>query len=185
MSRAFTLIELVLVLAIVVIISVIGLPHLWDRDRSLLNHELEHLEVIFTFLQQQALATNKPQVLVIQPPCTYTFMRNGRMVIYQLASGIEFGTLLGAYGPPANPTRADYPGRPPFPPSTQTGTPGFEVRFLPNSQVLPGSIYLKAHNLSIMGALTCAVSQVSYIRRYLYKAPSDPRGRGTWVCLTT
>jgi len=171
-------------LAIVVIIAAVGLPHLWDRDSALLNHELEHLELIFTFLQQQALATNKPYSLVVQPPQTYTFVRNGRTVTYQLAPGVEFGVVPGAYGPPANPT-GPLTHAATFPSSTQAGTQGFEVRFLPNCQTSPGAIYLKATKSSIMGALTCAVSQVSYIRRYLYKAPSDPRGRGTWVCLTT
>jgi prepilin-type N-terminal cleavage/methylation domain-containing protein len=183
MSRAFTLIELVLVLAIVVIISAVGLPYLWDRDQALLNHELEHLELLFTFMQQQALATNKPCTLVVQPPRIYTFTRNGRVAMYQLAPGIEFGTIPGAYGPPANPT-GPLTQAATFPPVMQAGMQGFEVVFLPNCQTTPGAVYLKATKSSFMGALTCAVSQVSYIRRYLYKAPSDPRGRGTWVCLT-
>ena len=44
------------------------------------------------------------------------------------------------------------------------------LRILPNGNISPGAVYLSDHFKKVMGALTCSISQVSYIRAYLYES---------------
>lgn len=165
-KRSFTLLELLMVIAIISIISMMAVPLLVQRPTAILAYELEKLTTILAYLQQRALATNQEQVLVIDAVRNeYRVVSPSKTVTYSLAKDLEWGFISGAYGPPSNPIT----------PLTQVSTfPGsnnlFNIKIIPNGNISPGAVYLTDHLRRVMGALTCSISQVSYIRAYLYNS---------------
>jgi len=177
MSRGYTLIELMLVCTLVFIVCAISIPTFFNKPNYDLDNELSKLEVIFTYLQQRARATNQTQTATIdiKNNCV-TWNRNGKQASHTLAQTLQFGFLSGSHGPPANPTGPivqaitfvkggsqvlawdDKKSEPPF------------VEFFSNGKISSGSIYITDKKQQIMGALTLGVSQVSYIRRYVYQS---------------
>jgi len=179
-GAAFTLIELLLTLSILLIIVTIGIPHFLNRDQFLLQHELEKLEVVCTYLQQKAAASNQKQTLIFDPQAnSYWYIKNSKKIINPLATPLIFGFLNNAQGPPSQPTK---PITQPITFGVDETTGALQAIFLPNGQISPGTVYLIDKHKKIMGALTCPISQVSYIRRYLYQNSHNQNstGRG-WI----
>lgn len=173
-SVSFTILEILLVLSIVLIISSMGIPYLINRNQYDLKNELERLEVIFYYLQQRAIATNTPQELLFDPIAqSYSFKKNAQPITYTLSSRLCFGFIPTVLGPPGDPKN----------PISQAITFPLRdqnlhcVKLLPNGKIYPGAIYISDKQKNELGALTCGVSQVSYIRKYLYKS-------NRWIPLT-
>lgn len=125
-------------------------------SRMLVRAELEHLYTASYYLQRKALMLHAPQ--------TIQFDRNNNTYeidekTYRLPSHVRFGTALGVKGPPSGPL------------SMVTNPITFlhnSITFYPDGVIQSGTIYLTDHHKSCTYALSCAVSPVSYLRKYQY-----------------
>jgi type II secretory pathway pseudopilin PulG len=167
---SFTLIELLLVVALMLFLSVLAIPALFDLDSYVLNNELEKLAVVLGYQQQRALVTNQIQTLTLDGVAqTYTyFVNNNKLVVYKISDRLRFGFIKTALGPPGDP-KVPIDQAITFTPHP-TKTNNFIIVLFPNGNISAGSLYIVDKNERIMGALTCSVSRVSYIRRYLYQS---------------
>ena len=172
-SKSFTLIELILVVAIVFTLVVFTVPHARFFYRQQVYYELNRLFAVFSFVQYRAMASNRELFITFDTiHHTYTYlMKNNKPVTVRLPNHIRFGFFEGVKGPPANPTTIITQ---PVTFQTQVPVPG--VRFMTNGNISPGAIYIIDKNASILCALTCPVSQVSYIRLYAYRG-------GRWILI--
>jgi type II secretory pathway pseudopilin PulG len=167
-NHAFSLIEMMVVLALTIILCSLSIPlFLIDKTEQTITQELEKIEVIMIFMRQQAMAQNQELTLRLEPSTnSYAITKDNHVMRYTLAPTIVFGFVPGTYGPPANPTT---------PIQQEITFPHQEkcsiVTFFPTGSISSGTLYLKDKNNAkcIIGALTCNVAQVSYIRKYVYK----------------
>jgi len=167
----FSLIELLVTMAIMVIIVSIAIPRVIPLQKYYIIHELEKLTVTFKYLQQKALASNNTQILTFDVKNqSYTFPApGGKLSTYKLPNGILFGTLKNILGPPAKPTHTIQDVITFKKDQKDHDSPVFQATFFTNGQISPGAAYLIDSDEKVMGAFTCAVSQVSYIRVYVYE----------------
>lgn len=170
----FTLIELLLVVSILLVLAAIAVPRLLKRSATAdLIATLKELEMLCLCAQQNAYAGNKEHVITIDVDaqrCTLTTQQHTWLV--ELPKTCQFGILQNAFGPPGDP----------FKKITQKITFPMEnkkhiIRFQSTGSVSPGTAYIIDKQESRLGALTCGVSQVSYIRKYVYN-------NGSWLLLT-
>jgi len=168
---SFSLIELLITISIAAILLSIAIPRMLSMHRYHLIHELEKLAVTCKYLQQKALASNTLQTLTFDITTnSYTFPApGGKQTVYKLPSTILFGSINNVLGPPATPTQPinqaiTFKKDQKFDDQTH-----FQAVFFTNGQISPGAAYLVDRDKKVMGAFTCAVSQVSYIRVYLYE----------------
>ncbi len=166
---SFTLIELLVVLFLMVFLVSLAVPVLFDLDSYVLNDELEKLAIVIGYQQQRALVTNQLQIITLNILAhTYAYPIHGRTVAYKLSDRVQFGFIPSVLGPPGNPNA---PITQPItfqPYTTQANT--FVIVLFPNGNISPGALYIVDKRKKTMGALTCSVSRVSYIRRYLYQS---------------
>lgn len=160
------------VCCITLILCAISIPIFYNKASHDIEVELDKLASIFTYLQQRAHATHQTHTATLNPSSnTVSWHRGAKTAQYQLPQNLQFGFILGAYGPPADPIA----------PITQAITFTHQskpctINFFSNGKISSGSIYLTDKKQHFMGALTLGISQVSYIRRYMYRASS-------WVAL--
>ena len=167
--RGFTLIELLLVLAITLFLSMLVTPFVIKKNTYLLEQELEKIILLCDYLSQRAMATNQTQELFIDvhKNC-YFFVKNTKLITNRLPPEIVFSFLPEVFGPPGDPIAPidqtiTFPNKP-----QQNGL--FSIQFFSNGKMSAGTAYLTDKEKKCMGALTCTSPQVSYIRRYIYKA---------------
>ena len=113
----------------------------------------------------RARATQQTQVLAFDTEHN-TYFYNGMRE--PLPSGVVFGVLDGACGPPSSPMR---PITHPITAENQC------ITFTPHGIIQPGTIYIKATDTSCMYALSVSVAQASLVRMYEYR-------HGIWEALT-
>lgn len=164
--NAFSLIELLITLALVAIVITFTIPRTTFFTRFLVQAEINKLYAVFCYLQQRAMAGNEEQELFLNlSDNTYQFKTiQGEITIQKLPKTVRFGFLPGTMGPPSKPSKpieiaATFP--------LTRGSP--TASFMTNGKITPGTIYVLAGNGAYQGALTCPISQVSYIRRYAYE----------------
>jgi type II secretory pathway pseudopilin PulG len=168
---AFTILEMVLVLTLVTILCTISLPVFLDYDRQMVVQELEKIEVTLRYLQQRAMVTQRVQSLTLTATAN-SYRYNATH--YVMPQRICYGYLPSAYGPPGDPT-APIVSVATFP----SFSPGiYSIKIFPNGKISSGALYMCTINKRRMGALTCTVSQVSYLRKYLYES-------NQWVLLAS
>lgn len=195
---AFSIIELMLVLCIMVLLFSISIPKMSFVNRFLVENEVDKMFTAFSFLQQRAIASNQEQEIIFDPaqnsyfydlgggsygsiprlssglPRTvgYDLKTEPKFVTCKLPDAVKFGFLQGANGPPSS------PGKPILSPITfkDIGSGMFKITFYTDGKVQPGTVYFIDKNKNFMMALTCPISQVSFIRKYKYN-------QGKWVCL--
>ena len=164
--HAFSVIELLMVVSIICILAAIGIPSLFNRasDGPLIN-SLNELELLCLCAQHSAYASNEQQCITINTMtkecCLTTKTQTWR---FQLPATCHFGVIGRVCGPPAEPKEI----------ITQAVTfPGekttYRIFFRPTGVISAGTAYIIDKDAGCMGALTCGVSQVSYIRKYMYK----------------
>ena len=177
LKKSFSLIELLIFLSLLLIIVAVCVPRFDFFNKYLLSHDLDKLYMLFTYLHQKSIASNKKHVLTLDLAKNGFTYFSTTPVSEKLSEKISFGFIDGAMGPPASPTKKIekpvYVERPIN--NTDRNTDNM-IGFWPDGRITPGTLYLvdKAHKY--MGALTCSVSQVSYIRRYRYE-------NFRWKCL--
>jgi len=164
-KKAFSLIELLVVIVIFMILCSISIPLFFNRTKNQLRYEIDKLETMLTYLQQSAMARGqKITVLFDLKKNSYSFTTGNKRSDIQLSPNIKFGYLNGCLGPPSNPKK-----RITTPISFHTKSAQATLKIQPNGQSTAGTIYFTDKDKKLMGALTCGVSQVSYIRKYTYR----------------
>jgi hypothetical protein len=136
----------------------------------LLKHELNKIFATFTYLQQKAIAGNKKITLTLeQTNSSYSYLfQDATVYNEQLSSGIFFGFIPGVMGPPGNPfKKIEKPVNLEHPINNSGRKNNSAINFWPDGRITPCTIYLSEKSHKYMGALTCSVSQVSYIRIYM------------------
>ncbi len=179
-QKSFSLIEILIFLSLILVLAAVAVPRLDFFNKYLLSHEMDKLFVTFSYLQQKAIAGNKKYSIIFdQINNRYTYqVENSQAessnITVQLSDGVRFGFIDGVMGPPSSPTKKiekainlekiiNNSDR------KQEGEPVDRVSFWPDGRISHGTIYLVDKSYKYMGALTCSVSQVSYIRRYRYE----------------
>lgn len=163
-ARGFSLIELTVVLALLAFMLCIGSFYGSFMYRVIVRQEVEKLALICRYLQQSAMVGNLSRVL------TFDVKKNGYMYdgcYEKLPNSVEFGTVPGVKGPPANP---DHQIQSPITFKDE------RIVFHPDGIIQAGTVYLISKDRQIMYALSCPVSQVSYMRIYEYD--------GFWKCVS-
>lgn len=161
---SFTLIELSVVVALVMIVATLVMVHGTYMHRVLVHAEIEKLALICRYLQNGAMTTNQEKTL--------KFDLKNRTYAYdstkgKLSCNVEFGMIDGIKGPPSHPTETIQK-----PITFKNNT----ITFYPDGIIQAGTLYLISSDKQVMYALSNSVSQVSYMRIYKY----DKR----WHCLT-
>jgi type II secretory pathway pseudopilin PulG len=168
---AFTILEMILVLTILTILCALSIPAFIDYDRQLVVQELEKIEVILRYLQQRAMVTQHVQSFTLTVTAnSYAY----NTVRHTMPDCVCYGYLQAAYGPPGDPT-ASITSVATFP-TPANGV--YDIKIFPNGKISAGALYIRTINQTRMGALTCTVSQVSYLRKYMYES-------GQWVLLAS
>jgi len=153
---AFSLIELLIVVALISILVLLTGAHSSFLSRMLVRAELEHLYSASYYLQRKALMVYAPQTL------SFDLKNNSYQMdekTYRLPSQVQFGTAQGVKGPPSS-SHSEIQKPVTF--------KGDSITFYPDGVIQSGAIYLTDANRSCTYALSCAVSAVSYLRKYQY-----------------
>jgi hypothetical protein len=161
-TKGFFLINLVIACSLLLIIVSLSVSQTSFFRRFLMRSEVEKLYLLFFYLNQRALVTNKEQTLYFDTTTNsyhYTDKKE------QLASALCFGILSHANGPPSNPNKA----------LTQPITfVDDTVHFYPDGTISAGSIYISDNDRGLLYALTISVGHISYLRKYHFS-------NGSWM----
>lgn len=170
---SFSLIEIFVVIAAIVILFGIFIPRLSFLNIFILENETDKIFSIFSFLQQSAIASNVEQkVLFDLKDNSYSYFKNEKINKIKLPNIIKFGFLQNSIGPPSSPAKKIKRAIS-FKKESENL---FTATFFRDGKIQPGTIYLVDNNNRFMMALTCPISQVSNIRKYKYN-------NGKWICL--
>jgi len=163
-AKGFSLLECAIVVALLIIIAHIIIIHGSYLQRIVIRQDAEKLLAVCRYLQQTAMITNSCKELIFdQKNKSYSYDSTTE----KLSRNTEFGILAGALGPPSNPAR----------PLTNPVTFSNEkIIFHPDGIIQSGTVYLIRKDIQVMYALSCAVSQVSFLRIYRYD--------GKWHCIS-
>lgn len=159
-KKAFTLIELMVVVCLCALLAGLAMVHLSFLDRTIARTEIDKLVNVCVYLQQLAIATNSEKYLIFDiQKNEYSFDKYHE----KLSQRISFGCLPGVLGPPGNPTHSV---------EKVITFPGHKIYFYPTGIISSGTVYLIDKKGQFQYALSNAVSQVSHLRMYRYD--------GTW-----
>lgn len=156
MQTGFSLVSVLVSVAIVGVLMSLAMVNLSFLDRLIVRSELQALYATCCYAQQVAQAHQAPCTIVCDA-VRHTYTCNGH--VRALPASIMFGTKPGVYGPPSTPT-------------TLVGNPitfsNATIRAAESGVLSAGTIYMVDKNKRYQYALSCSVSQVSYIRCYRY-----------------
>jgi len=163
---SFSLIELLIVIALITLLFSITLPSTNYFLDHLMTSETDRLCTTIIFLRQKALASNTPQTVYLnQATHSYSYKSGEKTIEHHFPNGIMFGFLPRTQGPPANPHRL----------LTRAITfPKQQITCWPSGIISSGTTYITDRKKKYMKAFTCAISQVSFIRKYYYQ-------NGKWI----
>jgi prepilin-type N-terminal cleavage/methylation domain-containing protein len=155
-KSGFTLIEAMVVLALLVIIATLGMMQLSFLDNTIVHTEVDKLAMTCSYLQQKAIARNSDQILVCDVEKNEY---RGDNIKETLSPRVCFGFLPNILGSPGSPVRVI---------NKAITFPDSSIHFYPTGTISSGTLYLTDKNKKYMYALSNAVSQVSYLRLYRY-----------------
>ncbi|MFC1894615.1 Tfp pilus assembly protein FimT/FimU [Candidatus Dependentiae bacterium] len=166
----FSLLELIIVVAAIVILFTLTIPKMSFLNNFLLKNEVDRLYCTFSFLQQRAIASNSEQKLFFDMnKNTYFFIdKNNKKNIVHLPKMLRFGFLYNSYGPPSNPIKIIDKA------ITFNKGKKNSISFFSNGRIQSGTAYIVDKNKNFMCAITTGVSQKSFIRKYFYQ-------NGKWI----
>ena len=155
-----------IVVVLVCILVVITTPRTSFFQQQTILADLHRLFTVFSFVQYKAMASNTQQTITFdleKKSYTYLSLSNKETTV-TLASGNMFGVIHGVKGPPSSLTSL-------IKKAITFQSPSGELRanLMTNGKISPGTVYLINQKTTILCALTCPVSQVSYIRLYVYR----------------
>ncbi len=164
-GRGFTLIEVTVTLAIILIVTTLTLPLLTQDPTAELTDEQDLLAYTITLLRQKALTTGQTQHISIDPDnSSYAYQTQRGEVLHTLSKNIGFGLLAGAPAPPTSHT----PHKPGTWCTFEKSGSTYQIKMFSNGKVTPGFICFRHQKQPLMAALTYDVSGLSYCRRYVY-----------------
>lgn len=155
-ESGFSLIELIIVIALVTIIALLAGSHLVFLDRMMIRAELEHLYVTCYMLQRRAMMLQTTQTLTFN---VIDHSYHYRQTEYRLPTSVRFGTAAGVKGPPSCAEHEI---------SIPVTFKENSITFTPDGIIQPGAVYLTDRLRRYTYVLSCAVGHVSYLRRYQY-----------------
>jgi prepilin-type N-terminal cleavage/methylation domain-containing protein len=164
-KTGFSLIELTVVLALAAILATLVMATSGVYSRFLVRAELDKLYSVCCYVKQVAQVTGRPEAVSFNlGQHSYSYEN----VQEKLAPPVVFGAELGAKGPPSSPRS---------PIARAVTFPNNQIIFHPTGIMQAGTVYISSRDsasqdLRNTHALSCAVSQVSFLRRYAYD--------GTW-----
>ena len=164
--KGFSLFELLITLAAIVIFATLTLPKLTFVNRFILQNEVDKLFTIFSYLQQKAIATNVPQELFFNlNKNAYSYLEKNSNKLYLLPGKVSFGVLQNVLGPPSRPQKTIK-----NPVSfKKLNDQEFKVTFFPDGNISSGSVFLIDEDRKHLMALSCPVAPFSCIRKYKYE----------------
>lgn len=168
-SFAFSLLELLVVLSLLIILFTFTIPKQRYFTCVLLQNEIDQLYTTFSFLRNKAIASNTKQELhIFSEKNFYTYYTKNKITTHKLCPLVSFGYIPNSKGTPASPkkiiTRAIT-----FKKIKRYQERYHRVIFSENGKISTGTIYLTDKKQKLMKALTCSPAQVSFIRTYDYK----------------
>lgn len=163
-KHGYTIIELLVVVAILAILTSLAIPGLLFLKQNSISLEIDKLQIICQSLQKKAVSIGQKQYLSFNVANHSYFYDNH---FERLSQGVFFGIIPGVKGPPANPKELI---------TSPVTFPGQKIIFYPNGTISAGTTYLTNQQNNLLFAITIPVSQVSFIRKYKYMY-------GTWLYL--
>ncbi len=162
-SAGFTLLELLIVLSLVTLSAGLGFAWVSVFDRFMVRLELDTLYTHCMRLQQEAQLTGQTKELI------FDRVRQRYQIgqkQYVLSSHVRFAERAEVQGPPSQ-SRGH-----------QLGITFVKNKmiFYPDGIISSGTVYLTDKAKKYLYALSVGVSQVSYVRKYVYQ--------NGWVLLT-
>jgi prepilin-type N-terminal cleavage/methylation domain-containing protein len=159
-----TLLELIIVMALMSLIIATGAQFLSMYDRTLAHHELEHMYSLSMYLQRRAVIEHRTLELVFnQENNSYSWLDSS----HQFARPVTYGILDAVKGPPSHPEKIVL---------NPISFIHRKLVFFPDGSISAGTIYVIDTHKSCLYALTCGISQVALLRQYRYD-------NGTWHAL--
>lgn len=155
-KSGFTLIELSIVIMLFAIVTLLVSAHASFLQRMMVRCELENLYTTCYMLQRRAMMSGIPIKLTFDQ--TMPGYQYGETQ-YALPQYVIFGAAAGVKGPPSS---AQNIINSPITFKEQT------IIFHPDGIMQPGTVYLTDSGKCWSYALSCAVGQVSYLRKYQY-----------------
>ncbi|MFA5075323.1 MAG: hypothetical protein WC436_04440 [Candidatus Babeliales bacterium] len=169
LKKSFSIIEFIVCFSIILILLVISVPKFFMFNKFILINQADKLFSTFSFLQQKAIASNLTQNLKLNlKENSYCYDNK----IFKLVDNVKFGFLSGVKGPPSNPIK-NIDSAISF---EKINDFEYNVIFYSDGKIKPGTLYLVDKDHKFMAALTCPISQVSFIRKYKYD-------NNKWICL--
>jgi prepilin-type N-terminal cleavage/methylation domain-containing protein len=151
-----TLIETMVALALFVLVATLAVSSITMFNGFTVRTEIDKLHATCMYLQRLAYTTGQSYTISFdQEHNNYTF----EGATQQLPSQVVFGYLPKVKGPPASPKKEI---------SSAVTFGQKSIVFHPDGIIQPGTLYLVDKGRHHMYALTCAVAQFSYLRRYCY-----------------
>jgi prepilin-type N-terminal cleavage/methylation domain-containing protein len=154
--KAFTLIEVMVVISLLMLFSSFAIMHISFFDTTVVRLELDKLMAACLYMQQLAIATNEEKHLVFdEQKSAYYFDTYSE----KLSQRVRFGFLRGVNGPPGSPIDTI---------EKAITFPLKRISFYPTGIISSGTVYFVDRKKQVLYALSNAVSHVSYLRLYSY-----------------
>lgn len=126
--------------------------------KAVVRAEIEKLHSICCYLRQVAQLSNRQCILSFDTlNGSYTYENTHEL----LPKYVHFGAAPDLLGPPSDPHKKINHG---------VTFPLNQIIFYPTGIVHAGTVYLSDIDNTCTYALTCAVSQASYLRKYYYNS---------------
>lgn len=169
-NKGFSLIEVLIVVALLSIISALSFNFYTINKASFVKADLDKLYSTCLYARQKAQLTKSLYSLEFSIKYSaYTLYRHSniyknnknktKILEYSLANTTVFGALPSVMGPPGNPSSYIH---------DSITFRDHVIFFYPDGTLSAGVVYLSDTARRYTYALTSSVSQVSYIRRYIY-----------------
>lgn len=151
-----SLIELMIAITLIGILMSLLASNTTFLYRYITQSEIDLLFSRMKYAQQHALLTGTMQRMIFDTDKNRYLWGDE---VYQLPASIAFKVLPGIQGPPSSPTK----------PLTSAITFAHQTSiFYPDGIISAGTLYLVDMKHKALYAISCGVSQVSFLRKYRY-----------------
>lgn len=164
-TLAFSIIEMLIVLAIIAVLACMTVPQFFSLKKQALTNDIDQLFTVCAYLQQKAISRHTFFYLSFdEENNSYTYPGiNNKQTTISLSNNICYGFIPKVKGPPGDPTK----------PITSAITfdaksSTHSITFFSDGKISPGTVYFVDSKKKLMGALTCGLAHMSYMRKYFY-----------------
>lgn len=154
--RGFTLIELMLVIALCALVATLSISYLGFLDRMIMRSELEKLRTTCLYLQRHAMLEGQVQQLDFDQELP-GYKHNKSM--YKFPAQVQFGLLPTVLGPPSSPVQV---------PNSPITFSKNSMQFFSDGTITPGTVYLIDRKKHCIYALSCSVGGGTGLNGYYY-----------------